>query len=73
MSALDARIRRLAREEIGSGADSADGPGRVSELEQAVTCLHGTVLRLEARIDELEKGAAPTPKRATRKTTEPSE
>ncbi len=71
MSALDARIRRLAREELAAagGPPAADGPDRVAELEQQLA-------DLTARVDDLEKAAAPAPaaKRTTRKTApEPNE
>ena len=67
MSALEARIRRLAREEIGAGTGTADDPDRVAELEKQLT-------ELTNRVQELEKNAsAPTAKRATRKATEPSD
>lgn len=76
-SPLDGRIRAIAREEatalLGStsaGSDNAD-TGRVAALEAEVTSLHGTVLRLEARIDTLEKTAGQTDQEtrsATRRT-----
>jgi hypothetical protein len=85
MSALDGRIRHLAREEAAallhgaSAAPERSALDRVAELEVAVTSLHGTVLRLEARLDALEKAAGegaqektPTQRR-TRKTAETSE
>ena len=60
-SPLDGRIRKLAREEAAAllggapaGSDNTD-TGRVAALEEAVTGLHGTVLRLEARLEALEK------------------
>lgn len=63
-SPLDGRIRKLAREEAAvllggapAGSDNTD-TDRVAALEAAVTGLHGTVLRLEARIDALEKTSA---------------
>jgi hypothetical protein len=62
VSALDARIRHLAREELAAaGAPSATaGPDRVAELEQQLA-------DLTARVEELEQ--APTAaKRAARKT-----
>jgi phage shock protein A len=70
MSALDARMRIIAREELANTAapEAADSPDRVTELEQQLAAL-------TARVDELEKGAAPAPaKRTARKTTqEPTE
>jgi hypothetical protein len=70
VSALDARIRHLAREELASagGAPASVGPDRVAELEKEVA-------DLTARVNELEKAAAPAPtaKRTPRKTTEPGE
>lgn len=59
-SPLEGRIRALAREEAASilgTAPSADSSGsdRVAALEAAVTSLHGTLLRAEARLDDLEK------------------
>lgn len=64
MSALDARIRHLAREELAAagGAPAPDGPDRVAELEKQLA-------ELAARVDELEKTAAPAPtaKRTPRK------
>ena len=72
MSALDARIRHLAREEVAAagGTPAADRPDRVAELEKQLA-------DLTARVDELEKTAttsAPAAKRTTRKTTsEPGE
>ena len=53
MSALDARIRRLAREEIGAGArgsTTASSPDRVAELEKEVA-------DLRTRLETLEKAA----------------
>ncbi|MFJ8049792.1 hypothetical protein [Streptomyces luteogriseus] len=50
MSALEARIRRLAREEIeagGSTTATADGPDRVAELEKEVADLRARLEKLE--------------------------
>lgn len=69
MSALDGRIRKLAREEAASmfatpaTATAADvNTDRVAELQQQITDLHEhlhvavtTMKRLEDRIDALEK------------------
>lgn len=69
MSALDARMRIIAREELASTAapKTADGPDRVAKLEQQLT-------ELTARVDELEKSTAAPAKRTARKTTpEPTE
>lgn len=70
MSALDARIRRLAREEAESltgaapaAALESSGPDRVAELEKEVA-------DLRARLEKLETGT--TLKRAPRKTTDSS-
>jgi hypothetical protein len=69
-SPLDGRIRALAREEATAllgdapaGSDNAN-TDRVAALESAVTSLHGTVLRLEARLDALEKTAGQTDQEA---------
>lgn len=76
-SPLDARIRAAAREEVATalgGAPASDGSSgaeQIEALEQAVTSLHGTLLRLEGRIDALEKTAAspgPEAKPAVRRT-----
>jgi hypothetical protein len=68
-SPLDGRIRALAREEatalLGGAPVGADlGSDRVAALESAVTSLHGTLLRLEARIDALEKATGQTDQEA---------
>jgi methyl-accepting chemotaxis protein len=69
MSALDGRIRRLAREEAAAmfttpaAATGADvSTDRVAELQQQITDLHEhlhqavtVIKRLEARVDVLEK------------------
>lgn len=68
MSALDARIRRLAREEIeagGSTTSAADGSDRVAELEKEVA-------DLRARLENLETAATPA-KRTARKASESGE
>lgn len=70
MSVLDERIRRIAREEAGSLAESApavvletSGPDRLAEVENQLAALAD-------RVAELEKAAAaPAPKRTPRKTT----
>ena len=58
-SPLDGRIRMLAREEAAvllvDAPAASDNTDRVTALEAAVTGLHDTVLRLEARLDALEK------------------
>ncbi len=69
MSVLDARIRRIAREEAAAGGVTfEDGPDPMAELREQIAAL-------TARVDELEKAsAAPAAKRAARKaTSEPSE
>jgi len=48
MSALDARMRIIAREVSAELADGLPGPDRVTELEKQVS-------ELTARVDELEK------------------
>ena len=72
-SPLDARIRKLAREEaegvVGTApafAPDAPGPNPVAELEQRLDAL-------TARVDELAKAAADRGRRAPRKTTDTSE
>jgi uncharacterized protein YceH (UPF0502 family) len=70
VSALDARIRRLAREEIeagGSTAATADSPDRVAELEKEVAELRTRLEKLEAT------SSTPAAKRTPRKTAESSE
>jgi hypothetical protein len=58
-SPLDGRIRAIAREEVAAyGVQPAVGDAnRVTALEATVTSLHDTLLRLEARLDTLEKAA----------------
>lgn len=77
-SPLDGRIRAIAREEAAAARDgepSSTSADRIAALEAAATSLHGTILRLEARLDALEKAAAQTVDgertavRRTRKTT----
>jgi hypothetical protein len=65
-SPLDGRIRAIAREEAAAyGAQPAVGDAdRVTALEAAVTSLHDTLLRLEARLDALEKTAGPADQEA---------
>jgi uncharacterized protein YceH (UPF0502 family) len=56
MSALDHRIRQLAREELaaaGAAPASDGGADRVADLEQQV-------IALTARVDELEKTSTST-------------
>lgn len=70
MSALDARMRTIAREELAAAEGApptADEPNRVTELEQQIAAL-------TTRVDELEKATAPAPavKRAARKTASES-
>ena len=66
MSALEARIRLLAREELAAGAPVAgDSSERVAALEQAVASLSDSVLRLEARVDAMTKTAAEQEPRPT--------
>lgn len=69
MSALDGRIRTIAREEAAAALDGApagaQGPDRVAELEQQLA-------ELTARVEELEKTPAPVVKRTARK-SEPTE
>lgn len=74
-SPLDARIRRLAREEIQTGGSpTADGADRVAALEKEVADLRTVVQRLDARLDAYEKTAGLTDQeektttRRTRKT-----
>lgn len=65
-SPLDARIRKLAREEFaasGSTPTEEAGPDRVTELEKEVA-------DLRTRLEKLEGAPA---KRTARKTTEPAE
>lgn len=84
MSALDGRIRTLAREEAAAllGVPSAvsaadDSVPTVAQLQQQITDLHEhlhhaatTIKRLEDRIDSLEKASsAPTPRRTSRKSS----
>ncbi|MBP5870823.1 hypothetical protein [Streptomyces scabiei] len=71
MSALDGRIRHLAREEaaallgVPSGAPAAaDSTSTAEQMQQQITDLHEhlhhaatTISRLEGRIDVLEKAA----------------
>lgn len=80
-SPLDGRIRALAREEaatlLGSTAAGADpGSDRVAALEKAVTSLQDTLLRVEGRLDAMEKAASqpsPEARPATRRTRKASE
>lgn len=75
-SPLDARIRHIAREEasgmftnVANGAPRHADTDRVAELEKQLSAL-------TARVDELEKTAAPAPaaRPATRRTaSEPGE
>lgn len=73
MSALDARMRAIAAE-VAAGLAAGlpvdeRGPDRVAELEKQVT-------ELTARVDDLEKAAAPAPtakRTASRKTAETTE
>jgi len=61
VSALEARIRLLAREELaaaGTTPAASDSSDRVAALEQAVATLSDSVLRLEARVDAMTKTAA---------------
>lgn len=76
-SPLDARIRRLAREEAervntGTPAAAASGPDRLATLEKEVAELRGDLKRAYARIDALSPaGPEETPPaRRTRKTAE---
>ena len=84
MSALDGRIRTLAREEaaallgVPTGVESTtNGEPTVAHLQEQITDLHEhlhhaatTIKRLEDRVDTLEKTAtAPTQRRASRKTS----
>lgn len=85
MSALDGRIRHLAREEAAAllngtpAAADAEGVDRLTALEQEVVDLRGAVKRAFARLDALDQtpGAAPQEskpvQRRTRKTAETSE
>lgn len=69
MSALDARIRRLAREEIDSDSgttSTAADPDRVAELEKEVA-------ELRTRLEKLEAASAPAKRTARKTTTETSE
>lgn len=65
MSALDGRIRTLAREEVAAALEGApagaEGPDRMAELEQQLA-------ELTARVEELETTPAPVVKRTARKT-----
>lgn len=82
MSALDGRIRALAREEaaallgVPTGVESAaGGEPTATQLQEQITVLHErlhhaatTIKHLENRVDTLEKTAtAPVPRRASRK------
>lgn len=87
MSALDGRIRKLAREEAALALSGQTTDGPPSDLQQQITDLHEhlhhattTIKRLEDRVDALEKTTGqtdqeqrPTARRAARKTAEPSE
>ncbi|KAF2774699.1 hypothetical protein [Streptomyces sp. OM5714] len=76
MSALDARIRRLAREEAEAltGAApaavlDASGPDRLTALEKEVADLRGALKDAFARLDTLSANAsAPDEKPTTRRT-----
>jgi hypothetical protein len=82
MSALDGRIRHLAREEatallgVGHPSGSTDG---TADLQRQITDLHEhlhhaatTIKRLEDRVDKLEKApAAAARRRAVGKTSGP--
>jgi ubiquinone biosynthesis protein UbiJ len=65
VSALDARMRLIAREELAASG----GPSATADSPSEVASLREQVASLAARVDELEKAAAaPAPKRAARKT-----
>lgn len=78
MSVLDARIRRLAREELerttATGPVAAAGPDsdRLASLEKEVAELRGDLKRAYARIDALSPAGPEekSPARRTRKTAE---
>lgn len=85
MSALDGRIRHLAREEatallgVATPAPVAEDGDRVGALEKEVADLRGAVKRAFDRLDALDRTAGteeqvskPTARR-TRKTAETSE
>ncbi|MBE4735680.1 hypothetical protein [Streptomyces caniscabiei] len=78
MSALDGRIRRLAREEatallgVATPVLADDGPDRVAELEKQLAELGARVARLENGTDTPAE-AAPKTRRSPRKTAETSE
>lgn len=66
---LDARMERIAREEVartlGEGPDPDKGAPTRTQLQQQITDLHEhlhqaatTISRLEARVDVLEKATA---------------
>lgn len=70
-SALDGRIRHIAREEATAALAAQQpttGSDETAELKTQVAAL-------SARVEELEKAAAPapTPKRATRRNAETAE
>lgn len=74
MSALDGRIRSIAREE--AAAVLGDAPPVKPETGGEVAELRAAVEELTARLDTLESAAAATataPKRASRKTAESAE
>jgi hypothetical protein len=85
MSALDGRIRHLAREEatallgVGTPAPDAEHSDRVTALEREVADLRGAVKRAFDRLDAIDHapGAAEQESkpaaRRTRKTAETSE
>lgn len=60
-SPLDARIRRLAREELGSPAAASDSTDRVTALEKEVA-------DLRSRLDALEQAAGQEEKPVARRT-----
>lgn len=73
MSALDGRIRTIAREEaeaVLGGEPATAAPARDGEVAE----LRATVENLSARLEALESVPATTAtKRTSRKTAEPSE
>lgn len=81
MSALDGRIRHLAREEAAALLDSIKSPSaemaatggtvKAGVVQQEVAELRATVERLTGRLDELEKATQekPAPRRTARKET----
>lgn len=75
MSVLDERIRRIAREEAAglTGSEPEAFAAKADDVRAKLAAVEEEVASLRARLDELEKAPAPTPKRAPRKAPESSE